>query len=120
MLDKTGQKLEQPQESEEGEALIKGERGEQNPSDAWSRFSDSNLSDHHIPEAEKANVRTSTDFHTFINLSKTFIGIANLVLPKFIADYGIQMAVVGVFILALLNCYCMWLLIKARNRFKRH
>ena len=117
MLDKTGHNYGQPQETEEGEALMKADRP---ASEAWSTFSDSNLSDHHISEAEKASVRTSSDFHTIVNMTKTFMGITTLVLPKFIADYGLQTAFVGTIILATLNCYTMWLLVKARNRFKHH
>ena len=57
---------------------------------------------------------------TFTNTCKTFIGITALVTSKFISDCGLYTALVGTILLCMLNMYTMWLLIKARNRFKHH
>ena len=88
------------------------------PSEDWQTFSNSDLSERHITDKERETIRTSAELLTFANLSKNFIGISALVVAKFIADAGIATAVVGAVITGVLNMYTMWLLVKARNRFK--
>lgn len=57
---------------------------------------------------------------TFINKTKCHMGIVALATSKFIADAGIFTALVGIFIVYIINCYTAWLILKARNRFKNH
>lgn len=87
-------------------------------SEKWSRFSDSNMSDRHITERERREVRTSSLMLTIANVCKTFFGISGLATPKFISEAGIEISLVVILAICLLNLYTTWLLIKARNRFK--
>ena len=50
---------------------------------------------------------------------KTFLGISYLATAKNVSEVGIGAAVVGYVWILLLNAYTMYILIKARNRFKR-
>lgn len=82
-------------------------------------FSDSELSVHHIGKDEMEGTRTSTSCLTFFNLFKTYFGISTLSYARFIADSGVITGLVGITISLVSNIYCVWLLTKARNRFKR-
>ena len=50
---------------------------------------------------------------------KLFIGIAFLSVPKGVSQVGIYGAIIGLLWILAANCYTTWLLIKARNKFKR-
>ena len=91
---------------------------EKNTSDRWSMFSDSELSVHHIGKEELEETRTSNTCLTFFNLFKTYFGIANLSYAKFLADSGVITGLIGIVIAVSINIYSVWLLTKARNRFK--
>ena len=65
------------------------------------------------------NTRTSSTCATFFNLFKTYTGIAALSYARFIANTGVITAIVGVCISVILNAYSVYLITKARNRFKK-
>lgn len=82
-------------------------------------FSDSDLSVHHITKEEMEDTRTSNNCMTFFNLFKTYFGIAALSYARFVADAGVITGVIGIIIALSMNVYSVYLLAKARNRFKR-
>ena len=82
-------------------------------------FSDSNLSVNHISNEEMNSMRTSSTCATFFNLIKCYFGIAALSYARFIANNGVFTALIGVCISVSINAYSVWLITKARNRFKK-
>ena len=87
------------------------------PSDNWSAFSDSVLSTRHLTEKDKL-IRTSDQILTSANISKLYVGIAFISVSKSISQAGIYGAIVGFAYVLAVNLYCVYLLLKARNRFK--
>jgi len=57
---------------------------------------------------------------TMANLCKLKFGIANLAAAKYISDAGIYGALIGFTYVLSINLYCIYLLLKARNRFKNY
>ena len=47
-----------------------------------------------------------------------YLGIAFLTVPKSISQAGLYGAIVGFFYIVLINVFCIYILLKARNRFK--
>jgi len=88
------------------------------PSDNWPAYTDSKFSKRHLNK-ETSRVRTSTWFLTTANLIKMYVGIAFISTPKSIAQAGIFGSLVGFVYIVLTNIFCIYILLKARNRFKR-
>lgn len=93
-----------------------GDHGSNN-SDKWSQFSDSNLSTRHLTDKDRA-IRTSNWIFTAANISKLYVGIAFISVSKCISQVGIYGSIVGFLYVLSINLYCVYILIKARNRFK--
>lgn len=49
---------------------------------------------------------------------KIYFGIAAMCYAKFIAEAGVWTAAIGTTVVLCMNLYTIWLLVKARNRFK--
>jgi amino acid permease len=88
------------------------------PSDMWPMFTDSNFEEKHLNLNEKRK-RTSTFILTTANLVKMYVGISFISVPKSIAEAGIYASIVGFIYVVLMNIFCVYILLKARNRFKR-
>ena len=56
---------------------------------------------------------------TAANLTKMYVGIAFIAVPKSIAQAGIYGSIVGFVYIVIMNIFCIYILLKARNRFKR-
>lgn len=56
---------------------------------------------------------------TAANLTKMYVGIAFISTPKSIAMAGVFGSLVGFAYIVLINIYCIYILLKARNRFKK-
>ena len=88
------------------------------PSDDWPKFTDSDFDKRHLtPDA--ATYRKSPWYLTIANTAKTYLGIAIFNSPKSVSQAGIYGAVIGYLYIAIINIFSMFLLLKARNRFKR-
>lgn len=83
----------------------------------WSDFSDSVLSIKDLAEEDK-DIRTSPWYLTAANITKMYIGICFISVTKSISMAGIYTALCGFAYVLFVNIYCVWLIIKARNRFK--
>ena len=81
-----------------------------------SQSSSSNMSDTLQP-ADRL-LRTSSFLHTAANLTKLYIGITLISVSKSISNVGIYTAIFGFGYVFFLNGYSLYLVIKARNRFK--
>lgn len=55
---------------------------------------------------------------TFANVTKCYIGISMISVSKSISRVGIYGSLIGFAYVASLNLYSLWLLLKARNRYK--
>ena len=88
------------------------------PSDDWSEYSDSVLSSKHLDERDKAN-RTSTTALTAANVAKMYVGISLIAVSKSISTTGIYASILGFVYVTMINMYCVYILLKARNRFKK-
>lgn len=88
------------------------------PSDDWSEYSDSVLSSKHMTEKDKLN-RTSTYALTAANVAKMYVGISLIAVSKSISQAGIYASILGFVYVCLINMYCVYILLKARNRFKK-
>jgi amino acid permease len=88
-----------------------------NPSDHWDSYSDSVLSAKHLSRRDK-EMRTSSTLFTAANTAKMYVGITVISVSKSISKAGIYTAILGFVYVTLMNMYCVWLLLKARNRFK--
>ena len=64
-------------------------------------------------------MRTSTPFLTAANLIKMYVGIAFISVPKSVSQAGLYGSIVGFLYIILMNVFCIYILLKARNRFKR-
>lgn len=87
------------------------------PSDDWGSFSDSAMSRKHLTQAEK-DERTSTQLLTAANIAKMYVGIAMISVSRSISKAGIYASLAGFAYVTVVNLYCVYLLLKARNRFK--
>jgi amino acid permease len=56
---------------------------------------------------------------TTANLVKMYIGISFISVPKSIEETGIYASLIGFLYVILMNVFCVYILLKARNRFKR-
>jgi hypothetical protein len=89
----------------------------ESPSEAWSDYSDSVFSTRHLDEAAK-EVRTSSAVLTAANVTKMYVGIAFISVSRSISLAGIYTALLGFAYVLSVNIYCVYILLKARNRFK--
>lgn len=89
-----------------------------NPSDTWKPYTDSHFSEKHLTPREK-QIRTSGAFATIANLTKMYVGIAFISGSKSVAQTGIWCAAIGYVYIIAQTIFCIYLLLKARNRFKR-
>ena len=69
--------------------------------------------------AEQKQARTSTFWFTFANILKSMVGIALLVIPQNFAMYGFYTGALAIVIVFTINSCSTYLVIKARNVFKR-
>ena len=79
----------------------------------------SHLSDRHLNEEDR-QMRTSSLCLTAANVTKLYIGITLISVSKSIANVGIYTAIIGFVYVCLMNLYSVWLIVKARNRFRNH
>jgi len=63
-------------------------------------------------------MRTSDSIITSANVAKMYLGISFISTSKFIAQVGIYGAIIGFTYVVSINLYGVYLLLKARNRFK--
>ena len=56
---------------------------------------------------------------TTANLMKMYLGIAFISTPKSIGEAGLYGAIIGFVYIILMNIFSVYILLKARNRFKR-
>lgn len=83
----------------------------------WSEFSDSIFSYGDLNDEDK-DIRTSPWYLTAANVTKMYIGICFISVTKSISMAGIYTAIIGFIYVLFINLYAVWLVIKARNRFK--
>ena len=89
------------------------------PSEGWPKFTDSKFSaeKHLTPETKKK--RGSSWFLTAANLTKMYVGIAFISVPMSIEQAGLYGSIIGFIYIVAMNLLCIYILLKARNRFKR-
>ena len=63
-------------------------------------------------------MRTSSGFLTAANVTKMYLGICFISVTKSISMAGIYTSILGFVYVLSVNIYCVYLVIKARNRFK--
>ena len=80
--------------------------------------SESQLSMRHLTEQARL-IRSSNSWSTLANLLNYFIGITIISMPHAVSKVGFIGGFLGVVFLTLLSLASAYLLIKARNRFKR-
>jgi amino acid permease len=98
--------------------IVKSEMdGPSRPSDNWPSYTDSLFSNRHIKPID-ARIRTSTWILTAANLIKMYIGISFISVPKSVREAGIYGSVIGFIYVAVANIFSVYILLKARNRFK--
>ena len=88
-----------------------------NPSELWEDYSDSVFEERHLSKEDK-EIRTSSTLFTAANVTKMYVGIAFISVSRSISLAGIYTAALGFCYVLLVNIYCVWILLKARNRFK--
>ena len=64
-------------------------------------------------------MRTSGTVITGANIAKLYVGIAFISTSKSVQQAGIYGSIVGFIYVLMINLYCTYILIKARNRFKK-
>ena len=64
------------------------------------------------------DIRTSPWYLTAANITKMYIGICFISVTKSISMAGVYTSIIGFIYVLSVNLYCVWLMIKARNRFK--
>jgi len=69
------------------------------------------------PKSKK--VRTTNWVLTAANIIKMYVGIAFIAVPHAVAQAGLVGSVVGFVYILVMNIFCVYILLKARNRFKR-
>lgn len=75
------------------------------------------MSDRHLTDEDRV-MRTSSLCLTAANVTKLYIGITLISVSKSIANVGIYTAMIGFAYVCLMNLYSVWLIVKARNRFR--
>lgn len=55
---------------------------------------------------------------TAANLTKMYVGISFIAVPKSVSQAGLYGAIVGFLYIVAMNIFCVYILLKARNRFK--
>jgi len=88
------------------------------PSDEWGPYTDSHFSQRHLNSYEKKK-RTSTIVLTAANLLKMYVGIAFISTPKMVQMGGIYDYALGIIYVLFVNLFATYILLMARNRFKR-
>lgn len=88
------------------------------PSDNWPPFSDSDFKEKYVTEASK-KIRTMTPFMTLANILKMYVGIAFISTPKSVQQAGLYGFILVVIFILISTIWSIFLIIKARNRFKR-
>jgi len=63
-------------------------------------------------------MRTSSTILTAANVTKMYVGIAFISVSKSISIAGIYTSLLGFVYVLSVNLYCVWILLKARNKFK--
>jgi Na+/proline symporter len=89
-----------------------------NPSSQWPKYTDSKFSEKHLDNYTKKR-RSSPWFLTAANVMKMYLGIAFISVPKSISEAGLYGAIIGFVYIIMMNIFCVYILLKARNRFKR-
>jgi amino acid permease len=56
---------------------------------------------------------------TAANLTKMYVGISFIAVPKSVSQAGLYGAIVGFIYIVTMNIFCVYILLKARNRFKQ-
>mmetsp|Transcript_17683 Transcript_17683/g.29890 ORF Transcript_17683/g.29890 Transcript_17683/m.29890 type:complete len:124 (+) Transcript_17683:321-692(+) len=64
-------------------------------------------------------MRSSNLILTAANVAKMYVGIAFITTSKSISQAGLYGSMLGFSYVLLMNIYCVYLLLKARNRFKK-
>ena len=64
----------------------------------------------------EASVRKTSDMQTFMTLIKAFVGPAHLYLAKGLANAGVWVGLVSLFLCSALNAYCISLLIECKEK----
>ena len=100
------------------DAINEGPPPSSSPSEKWPEYTDSKFSERHLDAKARKN-RTSTIWLTAANLTKMYVGIAFISVPKSVALAGIYGSVIGFVYIILMNTFCIYILLQARNRFKR-
>ena len=104
------------EKDQEAEGLLSKGEIVSEPSDKWSDYSNSSLSQKYV---EKDQMRTSGSILTAANVAKLYVGIAFISTSKSVSQAGLYGSIVGFIYVVLINLYCTRLLIKTRNRFKK-
>ena len=90
----------------------------QKPSDKWPKYTNSQFSEKHLtPETKK--VRTTNWLLTSANIIKMYVGIAFIAVPHAVAQAGLVGSAIGFIYIVFINTFCVYILLQARNRFKR-
>ena len=76
------------------------------------------MSQRHVNEKD-LKVRTSSDLFTTGNVLKLYTGIALLATSKNVSQVGVNGAIIGFTYILFINVYMVYILVKARNRFKK-
>jgi hypothetical protein len=96
---------------------VKSQDNQEVDADQWSECSDSDLSVSDLTPEDKQE-RTSTTRQMAANLLKLYIGIVFISVSGCIAQVGIYCSIFGIVYVTAINVYCVYILLKARNRFK--
>ena len=75
------------------------------------------LSERHLTARDKA-IRTSSSVLTALNVTKMYVGICIITVSRSIANAGLFTSLVGFTYIFAISVYSVYLIIKARNRFK--
>ena len=86
-------------------------------SDQWSSYTDSVLSERHMTARDKA-IRTSSNVLTALNVTKMYVGICVITVSRSIANAGLFTSLIGFIYIFTVSIYSVYLVLKARNRFK--
>ena len=86
-------------------------------SDKWSEITDSDISNSDLCHEDKEN-RTSNSLKTAVNVIKMYVGVIFLSSSGCIGYVGVDASLIGMTYVLFINIYCLYILLKARNRFK--
>jgi len=96
-----------------------GNKIDETISDKWSDITDSDMSATDLCVEDKEN-RTSNTFKTTVNIIKMYVGVIFLSISGCIGYVGVGASIIGMTYVLIINIYCLYILLKARNRFKHH